>query len=72
MVVSALAVGFSGSVGIPGAVTISYDAGSAIGAVKELLRQEQRTGRESLYLAAFGELRGAGRGTRQGGESIAP
>lgn len=59
MVVSALAVGFSGSVGIPGAVTISYDAGSAIGAVKKLLERDKGTGPKSLYLAAFEELRGA-------------
>lgn len=59
MVVSALAVGFSGSVGIPGAVTISYDAGSAIGAVKELLDRDKGDGPKSLYLAAFEELREA-------------
>lgn len=58
-VVSALAVGFSGSVGIPGAVTISYDAGSAIDAVKELSGKDKGIGPKSLYLAAFKELRGA-------------
>ena len=58
-VVSALAVGFSGSVGIPGAVTISYDAGSAIDAVKELSGKDNGIGPKSLYLAAFKELRGA-------------
>ena len=58
-VVSALAVGFSGSVGIPGAVTISYDAGSAIDAVKELSGKDKGIGPKSLYLAAFKELCGA-------------
>jgi hypothetical protein len=58
-VVSALAVGFSGSVGIPGAVTISYDAGSAIDAVKALNGKDKGIGPKSLYLAAFKELCGA-------------
>jgi KAP family P-loop domain len=58
-VVGALAAGFSGSVGIPGAVTISYDVGSATDAVKKLSDEDEGIGPRSLYLAAFTQLRRA-------------
>jgi hypothetical protein len=66
-VVKALATGLSGSVGIPGAVTINYDAGAAIDAFNALAGHgsgEPTSGQEdiapkSLYVAAFGELQAA-------------
>ena len=66
-VVKALATGLSGSVGIPGAVTINYDADAAIKAFQALAAPESdgpSSGQEdiapkSLYVAAFGELQAA-------------
>jgi hypothetical protein len=66
-VVKALATGLSGSVGIPGAVTINYDANVAIEAFKALAASgsgKPTSGQEdiapkSLYVAAFGELQAA-------------
>jgi hypothetical protein len=58
-VVRALAKGFSGSVGIPGAITVNYDAGAGLAAVEELSGNDQEMGPKSLYLAAFKELRRA-------------
>jgi hypothetical protein len=62
-VVKALATGLSGSVGIPGAVTIKYDASAAITALDALAPvsapDSEDTAPKSLYVAAFGELRTA-------------
>ncbi len=63
-VVKALATGLSGSVGIPGAVTINLDAGAAISAVDALAAPDPEPGSEdiapkSLYVAAFGVLKAA-------------
>jgi hypothetical protein len=66
-VVKALATGLSGSVGIPGAVTINYDAGAAIEAFEALaasgsgesISEQEDTGPKSLYVAAFAELQAA-------------
>jgi KAP family P-loop domain len=63
-VVKALATGLSGSVGIPGAVTINLDAGAAIRAVDALAAPDPDPDSEdispkSLYVAAFGELKAA-------------
>ena len=59
-VVKALATGLSGSVGVPGAVTIKYDAGAAIKAFDALAAPGQKDmAPKSLYVAAFGELQAA-------------
>ena len=58
-VVRALATGLSGSVGIPGAVTINYAAKPAIDALKELNEGSDTPKPESLYVAAFEELKTA-------------
>jgi hypothetical protein len=67
-IVKALARGLSGSVGIPGAVTVNYDAGAAIEALEALTAPgpglDPTSGQEdiapkSLYVAAFGELQAA-------------
>ena len=56
----ALATGLSGSVGIPGAVTINYDASAAIEAFDALAAPGQKDMvPKSLYVAAFGELQAA-------------
>jgi hypothetical protein len=54
-VVRALAAGLSGSVGIPGAITVNYDAGQAMSAMKKLT-DEDSVKPQSLYVAAFEEL----------------
>jgi hypothetical protein len=54
-VVRALATGLSGSVGIPGAITVNYDAGQAISAM-EKITAEDSVKPQSLYVAAFEEL----------------
>jgi hypothetical protein len=58
-VVRALATGLSGSVGIPGAITINYSAESAIKALSELSDDSDTPKPDSLYVAAFGELQAA-------------
>jgi hypothetical protein len=58
-VVRALAAGLSGSVGIPGAVTINYAAQPAIEALKELSDDTGAPKPDSLYVAAFTELQTA-------------
>jgi hypothetical protein len=55
-VVRALAKGLSGSVGLPGAVMVNYDAGQALDALSELSAEEDSQKPESLYVAAFMEL----------------
>lgn len=55
-VVQALATGLSGSVGIPGAITVSYDAGQMISAMKKFMADEESVKPQSLYVAAFEEL----------------
>ena len=50
-VVRALAAGLSGSVGLPGAVSVSYDLGVALDMLSDRSDQAQ-----SLYVAAFNEL----------------
>lgn len=74
-IVKALATGLSGSVGIPGAVTINYDANTAINAFNALAGHEAgdpASGQEdiapkSLYVAAFGELQTAFEGLAEAG-----
>jgi hypothetical protein len=55
-VVRALATGLSGSVGIPGAITVNYDAGQAISAMEKITADEDSVKPQSLYVAAFEEL----------------
>ena len=55
-VVRALAKGLSGSVGLPGAVVVNYDAGQALDAISELSAGNDSLKPESLYVAAFKEL----------------
>jgi hypothetical protein len=55
-VVRALAKGLSGSVGLPGAVMVNYDAGQALDALSELSIEQNSPKSESLYVAAFKEL----------------
>lgn len=55
-VVRALAAGLSGSVGIPGAITVNYDAGQAIAAIDEITADRDTIKPQSLYVAAFQEL----------------
>ena len=55
-VVRALAEGLSGSVGLPGAVTVNYDAGQALDALSALSAEQDSLKPESLYVAAFQEL----------------
>ena len=55
-VVRALATGLSGSVGIPGAITVNYDAGQAISALEKITPNEDSIKPQSLYVAAFEEL----------------
>lgn len=55
-VVRALAKGLSGSVGVPGAVTVNYDAGQALDALAELAAGQDSSKPESLYVAAFRSL----------------
>jgi hypothetical protein len=55
-VVRALATGLSGEVGLPGAVKVSYDVGRALDAFGAGAEPEKA---QSLYLAAFNELREA-------------
>ena len=52
----ALAKGLSGSVGVPGAVTVNYDAGQALDALSALSAEQDSLKPESLYVAAFQEL----------------
>jgi KAP family P-loop domain/Rho termination factor, N-terminal domain len=62
LIVKALATGISGSVGIPGAVTVNYDAGAAIEALDALAphaSDKEDIAPKSLYVAAFGELQDA-------------
>lgn len=58
-VVRALATGLSGSVGIPGAVSINYSAKPAIDALRKLSDGRGMPKPESLYVAAFAELQTA-------------
>lgn len=67
-IVKALAMGLSGSVGIPGAVTVNYDAGAAIEALDALAApmsihesnfDYEDIAPKSLYVAAFSELQTA-------------
>jgi hypothetical protein len=65
-IVRALATGLSGSVGIPGAVTVSYDMKHALEAFaalssdqEEPFTDQQSLTPKSLYVAAFKELRTA-------------
>jgi hypothetical protein len=58
-VVRALATGLSGSVGIPGAVTINYSAETGLAALRELSNDSGAPKPESLYVAAFAELQTA-------------
>lgn len=58
-VVRALATGLSGSVGIPGAVSINYSAKPAIDALRKLSDSRGTPKPESLYVAAFAELQTA-------------
>jgi hypothetical protein len=55
-VVRALAKGLSGSVGLPGAVMVNYDAGQVLDALSELSAEQDSLKPESLYVAAFMEL----------------
>ena len=55
-VIRALATGLSGSVGIPGAITVDYDAGQAISALEKITSDEDSARPQSLYMAAFEEL----------------
>jgi hypothetical protein len=55
-VVRALAMGLSGSVGLPGAATVNYDAGQALDALSKLSAEQDSLKPESLYVAAFKEL----------------
>jgi hypothetical protein len=55
-VVRALAKGLSGSVGLPGAVVVNYDAGQALEALSALSADQDSLKPESLYVAAFQEL----------------
>jgi KAP family P-loop domain len=55
-VVRALAKGLSGSVGLPGAITVNYNAGQALDALSELSAEQDSLKPESLYVAAFQEL----------------
>jgi hypothetical protein len=55
-VVRALATGLSGSVGIPGAITVDYDASQAISALEKITTDEDSARPQSLYVAAFEEL----------------
>jgi hypothetical protein len=55
-VVSALAHGLSGSVGIPGAVTVNYDVGQALKSLADSRPNDADLKPESLYVAAFQEL----------------
>jgi hypothetical protein len=52
-VVRALATGLSAQVGLPGAVTVSYDAGAALAALSSPADPQNS---QSLYVAAFVEL----------------
>jgi hypothetical protein len=52
-VVRALATGLSAQVGLPGAVTVSYNAAAALDALSRPVRAEKA---QSLYFAAFKEL----------------
>lgn len=52
-VVRALASGLSAQVGLPGAVTVSYDAGAALAALSS---PADPANSQSLYVAAFAEL----------------
>jgi hypothetical protein len=52
-VVRALATGLSAQVGLPGAVTVSYDAGAALAALSSPTDPQNS---QSLYVAAFAEL----------------
>jgi KAP family P-loop domain len=58
-VVRALATGLSGSIGIPGAITINYSADTGFAALKELSDDSGAPEPESLYVAAFAELQTA-------------
>jgi KAP family P-loop domain/Double zinc ribbon len=58
-VVRALASGLSASAGLPGAVTVSYDAKPAMDALDALSTGPGSLGPKSLYVAAFQELRSA-------------
>lgn len=55
-VVRALATGLSAQVGLPGAVTVSYDPAAAIAALSSPATPENA---QSLYVAAFSELEDA-------------
>jgi hypothetical protein len=55
-VVRALAKGLSGSVGLPGAVVVNYDAGQVSEALSALSADQDSLKPESLYVAAFQEL----------------
>lgn len=55
-VVRTLATGLSAQVGLPGAVTVSYDAGAALAALSSPTDPQNS---QSLYVAAFDELRNA-------------
>lgn len=52
-VVRALATGLSAQVGLPGAVTVTYDAGAALAALSSPAEPQNS---QSLYVAAFDEL----------------
>lgn len=63
-IVRALATGLSGSAGIPGAITVKYDARAALEALDELAAsssagQQEADAPKSLYVAAFRELQAA-------------
>jgi hypothetical protein len=55
-VVRALAMGLSGSAGLPGAVTVNYDARQALDSLSALSAEQDSLKPESLYVAAFQEL----------------
>lgn len=65
-VVRALASGLSAQVGLPGAVTVSYDAGAALAALSS---PADPANSQSLYVAAFAELDAAFQELADGGVS---
>jgi hypothetical protein len=58
-VVRALATGLSGTVGLPGLATVTYDAGATLEALDALSSSEGQEKPESLYVGAFRELQSA-------------
>lgn len=66
-VVRALAAGVSGEVGVPGAIKLKYDIGTALEELDAGDREGQRA--QSLYFAGFQELSGALEGLAEDGIS---